>query len=118
MHERKINNKQKTINSLLSPFITYYLLFIARCSKPVGYLCTIRVKLMDLCKFFLKSFLIVDKLGGFTRGFAMAIHNLTHNQKSIYSSVNGFVLPTIHRTNKNNNEIIKLNYLLLIRSCA
>ncbi len=118
MHERKINNKQKTINSLLSLFIIYYLLFIARCAKPVGYLCTIRVKLTVLCESFFESFLSVDKLGGFTRVFTLAIHKLTHNLKLVFISINGRFLLTIHNTYKNNNEIIKFNYLLLIKSCV
>ncbi len=118
MHERKINNKQKTINYLLSPFITYYLLFIARCAKPVGGLFKDLVKLTVLYKLVFDSFLSVDKLGGFANSFALYIHNLAHTLKSLFLSVGGLVLPTIHSTYKYDNKFIKLNYLLLIRSCA
>ena len=116
----RLGQELETRNSKLvgAALVTNYCLLASACSKPVGGLFKDLVKLTVLYKLVFELFLSVDKLSGYTRVFAMAIHNLTHNQKSIYSSVNGLVLPIIHRTYKNNNEIIKLNYLLFIRSCA
>lgn len=76
--------------------------------EEVGEIC---VKLLGFSATFVQTKLTVGKPAYFTTRLARLLPMFSHNQKWFFISVFDEFLPTINRTNKNNNDtILNFNY--------